>query len=41
MGTLARLIPDIDGLGIIPQILTRNPAHPWLWLRSITTHCTF
>jgi len=29
--TLACVIPDIDGLGIVPEILTRNSAHPLLW----------
>jgi inner membrane protein len=29
--TLACVIPDADGLGIIPEILTRNSAHPLLW----------
>lgn len=29
--TLACVIPDIDGLGIIPEVLTRNSAHPLLW----------
>jgi inner membrane protein len=29
--TLACVIPDIDGLGIIPEILTRNSRHPLLW----------
>jgi inner membrane protein len=29
--TLACVIPDIDGLGIIPELLTRNSAHPLLW----------
>jgi len=29
--TLACVIPDIDGLGIIPEILTRNSARPLLW----------
>src|SRR5580692_10292812 len=29
--TLACVIPDIDGLGIVPEILTRNSAHPRLW----------
>src|SRR5260370_15353079 len=29
--TLACVIPDIDGLGIIPEILTRTSAHPLLW----------
>ncbi len=25
------LIPDIDGLGIVPELLTRHSAHPLLW----------
>ncbi len=29
--TLACVIPDVDGLGIIPEILTRNSTHPLLW----------
>jgi len=29
--TFACVIPDIDGLGIIPELLTRNSAHPLLW----------
>jgi hypothetical protein len=29
--TIACVIPDIDGLGIIPELLTRNSAHPLLW----------
>jgi hypothetical protein len=29
--TLACVVPDVDGLGIIPEILTRNTAHPLLW----------
>ena len=28
---LAGIAPDLDGLGIIPEILTRNSAHPLLW----------
>jgi hypothetical protein len=28
---LAGLAPDIDGLGIIPELLTRNSSHPLLW----------
>jgi hypothetical protein len=24
----AAVIPDVDGLGIIPELLTRNSAHP-------------
>jgi inner membrane protein len=29
--TLASVAPDIDGLGIIPELLTRNSNHPLLW----------
>ncbi len=29
--TLACVAPDIDGVGIIPELLTRNSAHPLLW----------
>ncbi len=29
--TFACVIPDIDGLGIIPELLTRNSTHPLLW----------
>ena len=29
--TLASVAPDIDGLGILPELLTRNSAHPLLW----------
>jgi inner membrane protein len=29
--TLACVVPDVDGLGIIPELLTRNSAHPLLW----------
>ena len=28
---IAAVIPDIDGLGIIPEVLTRNSAHPLPW----------
>jgi inner membrane protein len=31
LATLACVIPDIDGLGIIPELLTRNSSHPLLW----------
>lgn len=31
MVTLACVVPDVDGLGIIPELLTRNSAHPLLW----------
>lgn len=29
--TLAGVAPDLDGLGIIPEILTRNSDHPLPW----------
>lgn len=29
--TIACVIPDIDGLGILPELLTRNSTHPLLW----------
>jgi membrane-bound metal-dependent hydrolase YbcI (DUF457 family) len=29
--TLACVAPDIDGLGIIPELLTRNSSHPLFW----------
>lgn len=29
--TLACIVPDVDGLGIIPELLTRNSAHSLLW----------
>ena len=29
--TIACVIPDIDGLGIIPEFLTRNSSHPLPW----------
>jgi len=29
--TLAGVAPDVDGLGAIPEVLTRNSAHPLLW----------
>jgi len=28
---LACVIPDVDGLGIVPELLTRNSPHPLLW----------
>ena len=27
----AAVIPDVDGLGFIPELLTQNSAHPILW----------
>ena len=29
--TFAGVIPDLDGLGAIPELLTRNSAHPLFW----------
>lgn len=29
--TIAGIIPDIDGLGLIAEILTRNTSYPLLW----------
>ena len=29
--TLAGIAPDLDGLGIIPELLTRHSSHPLLW----------
>lgn len=29
--TLAAVIPDVDGLGFIPELLTRGSSHPLLW----------
>jgi inner membrane protein len=29
--TLAAVVPDVDGLGIVPEILTRHSQHPLLW----------
>ena len=29
--TLASVVPDLDGLGIIPELLTRQSRHPLLW----------
>ena len=29
--TLAGVIPDIDGFGAIPELLTRNSDHPLFW----------
>ncbi len=31
MVTLAGVAPDLDGLGIVPEWLTRNSAHPLHW----------
>jgi inner membrane protein len=29
--TLSAVVPDVDGLGIIAEVLTRNSSHPLLW----------
>jgi len=29
--TVAAVVPDVDGLGIVPEILTRHSAHPLIW----------
>jgi inner membrane protein len=29
--TLAGVAPDVDGIGIIPELLTRHSAHPLTW----------
>ena len=29
--TFAAVVPDVDGLGIIPELLTRHTQHPLLW----------
>jgi inner membrane protein len=29
--TIAGVVPDIDGLGAIPELLTKNSAHPLAW----------
>src|SRR5262249_35049903 len=29
--TLAGLIPDVDGVGIVGEVFTRNSAYPLLW----------
>ena len=29
--TLASVVPDIDGAGLIPELLTRQSRHPLLW----------
>jgi inner membrane protein len=29
--TRASVVPDLDGLGVVPELLTRNSSHPLLW----------
>jgi len=31
MVALAAAVPDLDGLGIVAELLTKNSAHPLLW----------
>lgn len=31
MVCLAGVAPDVDALGLVPELLTRNTAHPLLW----------
>ena len=37
--SVAGVIPDIDGLGAIPEVLTRNSSHPLTWFSDY--HRTF
>jgi hypothetical protein len=32
--TLAGVVPDIDGLGIVAEYLTRNSRHPLEWFST-------
>ena len=32
----ASVAPDIDGIGIIPELLTRNTSHPLLWFSAVS-----
>ena len=36
--TVAGAIPDIDGIGIVPELLTSHLNHPWTW-GSDYHHC--
>jgi membrane-bound metal-dependent hydrolase YbcI (DUF457 family) len=31
---IAAVIPDLDGLGAVPELLTRNSPHPLLWFSN-------
>jgi hypothetical protein len=31
LAVAAAVAPDLDGLGIVPELLTRNTSHPLLW----------
>ena len=37
--TIAAVAPDVDGLGIVAEILTRHSQHPLLWFSDY--HCVF
>ena len=32
--TIAAVAPDVDGLGVLPEMLTRHSAHPLLWFST-------
>lgn len=32
--TIAAVVPDVDGLGIIPELLTRGSSHPLAWFSA-------
>src|SRR5437763_3879756 len=38
LGVCAGIAPDLDGLGAIPELLTRNSAHPLLWFSQYHHH---
>src|SRR5437660_10055200 len=42
--TFAAVVPDIDGIGIIPELLTRHSQHPLLWFsqyhHSLHIYCS-
>jgi len=40
MVALACVIPDVDGLGAVADLLTRNSAQPTEWFRVTTINCT-
>src|SRR5438270_13460151 len=39
--TLACVIPDVDGLGIVTQVLTANSAHPLMWFTLYHHSCSY
>src|SRR5438445_12683649 len=36
--TVAAVIPDVDGLGIVAELLTRHSQHPLLWFSEYHHH---